>query len=100
VANPPPHDGGPYWTFLKLTTGDGISGYGEACGVPFLPRRACQLVEDGVARHVIGKSPFDIETIWRVVYAPILTKAIHWQDGDIVPPTAPGIGDPVTRAKR
>jgi galactonate dehydratase len=69
VANPPPHHGGPYWIFLKLTTDDGISGYGEVYGVPFSPRRTRELIEDVVERHVVGKSPFDIETIWRIVYS-------------------------------
>ena len=26
VANPPPHHGGPYWVFLKLTTDNGVAG--------------------------------------------------------------------------
>ncbi len=30
VENPPPHHGGLYWIFVKLTTDSGISGYGEA----------------------------------------------------------------------
>ena len=29
VGNPPPHFGGRYWTFLKLTTDSGIEGFGE-----------------------------------------------------------------------
>ena len=29
VGTPPPHHGGTYWIFLKLTTDNGISGYGE-----------------------------------------------------------------------
>ena len=69
VKNPPPHRGGPYWVFLKLTTDDGISGYGEAYGVPFAPSKVRQLIEDVVERHVIGQSPFQIETIWRVIYS-------------------------------
>ena len=35
VANPPPHFGGAYFVFLKLTTDNGIDGYGEVYGVPF-----------------------------------------------------------------
>ena len=37
VANPPPHYGGRYWVFLKLTTDTGLEGYGEAYAVPFHP---------------------------------------------------------------
>ena len=35
VGNPPPHFGGRYWVFVKLTTDSGISGIGEVCSVPF-----------------------------------------------------------------
>ncbi len=68
VANPPPHFGGPFWVFLKLTTDDGISGYGETYGVPFSPTQTCRLIEDIAERHVIGQSPFQIETMWRTIY--------------------------------
>ena len=37
VANPPPHYGGAYFVFLKLTTDDKIEGFGEAYGGPFHP---------------------------------------------------------------
>lgn len=69
VANPPPHYGGTSWIFLKLTTDDGISGYGEVYGVPFGPSKILLLIEDVVERHVIGRSPFQIETIWRLIYS-------------------------------
>ena len=35
VVSPPPHQGGPYFIFLKLTTDDNIEGFGEVYGVPF-----------------------------------------------------------------
>ena len=69
VANPPPHHGGPYWVFVKLTTDNGIEGFGEAYGVPFSPNRVTQLIEDVVARHVIGWDPFKIERLWRNIYS-------------------------------
>lgn len=69
VANPPPHHGGRYWVFLKLTTDNGIHGYGEAYGVPFAPNKVRLLIEDVVQQHVLGRSPFEIETIWRIVYS-------------------------------
>ena len=69
VANPPPHFGGPFWVFVKLTTDDGIDGYGEAYGVPFSPARTRQLIEDVADRLVVGKDPFQIETISRTIYA-------------------------------
>ncbi len=69
VATPPPHRGGLSWVFLKLTTDDGLSGYGEAYGVPFSPQKVCLMIEDVVERYVLGQSPFNIETIWRILYA-------------------------------
>lgn len=69
VENPPPHFGGPFWVFVKLTTDNGISGYGEAYGVPFSPIRIRQLIEDVAERLVIGRSPFQIETITRTIYS-------------------------------
>ena len=69
VATPLPHKGGAYWIFVKLTTDNGICGYGEIYGVPFAPRVVCDMVEDVAARLVIGRSPFEIETIWRLIYS-------------------------------
>ena len=69
VENPPPHHGGPYWVFLKLTTDTGIEGFGEVYGVPFGPHRVTQLIEDIAERYVEGHSPFKIETMWRNVYS-------------------------------
>jgi len=37
VENPPPHFGGPYLVFIKLTTESRIEGFGEAYCVPFHP---------------------------------------------------------------
>jgi 2-dehydro-3-deoxyphosphogalactonate aldolase len=69
VANPPPHRGGPYFVFLKLTTNDNIHGFGEVYGVPFQPAKVAALIEDVVERHVIGRDPFQIEKLWRIVYS-------------------------------
>ncbi len=69
VANPPPHYGGTFWVFLKLTTSDGICGYGEVYGVPFAPRHVEALIQDVAGRYVVGTSPFNIETLWRKIYA-------------------------------
>ena len=69
VANPPPHRGGPYFVFLKLTTDDNVHGFGEVYGVPFGPSKVTQLIEDVVERHVIGWNPFNIEKLWRIVYS-------------------------------
>jgi len=69
VANPPPHHGGPYFIFLKLTTDDNIEGFGEVYGVPFSPHRVTSLIEDTVERHVLGWDPFRTERLWRNIYS-------------------------------
>ena len=69
VGTPPPHEGGLYWVFLKLTTDSGIAGFGEAYSIPFHPRVVAQMIEDVCARQVIGTDPFKIERLWRIVYS-------------------------------
>jgi 2-dehydro-3-deoxyphosphogalactonate aldolase len=69
VANPPPHFGGLYWIFLKLTTDHGITGYGEVYSVPFHPHIVAQMIEDVCARYVVGTDPFKIERLWRIIYS-------------------------------
>jgi galactonate dehydratase len=65
VANPPPHYGGLYWVFVKLTTDGGVAGYGEVYSVPFHPRVVEAMIRDVCERHVIGANPFHIERLWR-----------------------------------
>lgn len=68
VGNPPPHFGGRYWIFLKLTTDSGVVGYGEVYSVPFHPHVVAKMIEDVCARKVIGRDPFKIEQLWRNIY--------------------------------
>ena len=69
VDNPPPHFGGRYWVFLKLTTDNGIVGFGEAYSVPFHPQTVAHMIEDVFERCVAGSDPFKIERLWRIVYS-------------------------------
>ncbi len=69
VGNPPPHFGGRYWTFLKLTTDNGIEGFGEVYAVPFDPHVVARMIEDVFERCVAGSDPFKIERLWRIVYS-------------------------------
>lgn len=68
VGNPPPHFGGRYWIFLKLTTDSGVVGYGEVYSVPFHPHVVAKMIEDVCTRKVIGADPFKIERLWRNIY--------------------------------
>jgi 2-dehydro-3-deoxyphosphogalactonate aldolase len=69
VENPPPHYGGLYWVFLKLTTDNGIEGFGEAYSVPFHPHIVVRMIEDVFERYVRGSDPFKIERLWRIIYS-------------------------------
>jgi 2-dehydro-3-deoxyphosphogalactonate aldolase len=69
VGNPPPHHGGLYFIFLKLTTDSGIEGFGEAYSVPFHPHTVARMIEDVCERCVIGSDPFKIERLWRIIYS-------------------------------
>lgn len=68
VGNPPPHFGGRYFIFVKLTTNSGIIGIGEVYAATFSPHVVAKMIEDVCERHVIGSDPFKIEKLWRNVY--------------------------------
>ena len=68
VGNPPPHFGGRYFVFLKLVTDSGVTGIGEAYCLPFHPRVVEKMLADLCERVIIGRNPFHIEALWRIVY--------------------------------
>jgi len=80
LVDNPPRRGGTKWLFVKLVTDNGIEGFGEVCGAPFNPQVVVKLVESVAERFVIDTDPFQIEIMWRSIYAsgydqhPDLTK--------------------------
>ncbi len=68
VGNPPPHHGGRYFIFVKLTTACGIDGIGEVYAATFGPQTIVAMIADVFARHVEGRNPLRIEALWRSVY--------------------------------
>ena len=74
VGNPPPHFGGQWFVFVKLTTSDNISGIGESYGVPIHPDLVARLLQDVFGRYLEGEDPHDIETLWRRVYSSGFTQ--------------------------
>jgi 2-dehydro-3-deoxyphosphogalactonate aldolase len=68
VGNPPPGWGGRYFTFVKLTTDNGIAGIGECYCATFGPKAMAAMIEDTFGRYVQGMDPFHIEDLWRKVY--------------------------------
>lgn len=69
VGNPPPGIGGRYFIFVKLTTDGGVHGYGEAYNATFDPHLTARMIEDVVARYLVGHDPHDIETFFRRAYS-------------------------------
>ena len=74
VGNPPPHFGGRYFVFVKLTTDGGVSGIGEAYCLPFHPTVVTRMLEDVFGRYLAGEDPHDIEKMWRRVYSAGFTQ--------------------------
>lgn len=68
VGNPPPQAGGRTFLFVRLTTDDGVVGWGEVYGASFSPAVMDAMVRDVFARHLEGQDPFRIETFWRNAY--------------------------------
>lgn len=68
VGNPPPGFGGRYFIFVKLTTNNGIEGYGEIYCATFSPEVIVKMAEDMAARHFVGADPAHIESLFRKVY--------------------------------
>ena len=68
VGNPPPRHGGRYFIFVKLTTDDGIDGIGEAYVATVGPHLVADMLVDVAERHLMGHSPFDVESFWRRAY--------------------------------
>src|SRR5205085_6359090 len=69
------------WLFLKITTDEGLAGWGE----PILEGRAdtVRTAVEEMSGYLIGKDPSPIEDIWQVLYrggfyrgGPILTSAL------------------------
>lgn len=69
VGTPPPHFGGANWVFVKLTTDEGIHGFGESYGSELYFPSAVKLLEDMAEHFVIGSDPFKIERLWKTLYA-------------------------------
>ena len=68
VGNPPPRHGGRYFLFVQLTTDDGSVGVGEAYVATVGPHLVADMLVDVADRHLVGRSPFDVEAFWRRAY--------------------------------
>ncbi|MFN3642639.1 MAG: mandelate racemase/muconate lactonizing enzyme family protein [Gemmobacter sp.] len=74
VAPPPPGWGGRYWIFVKLTTDDGITGWGEVYAASVGPDAMRAVIDDVFSRHMQGESPENIEMMYRRAYSSGFTQ--------------------------
>ena len=69
VGNPPPGFGGRYFIFVKLTTDDGIVGWGEVYAATVGPEAMRAVIADVFARHMAGENPENVELMFRRAYS-------------------------------
>lgn len=69
VGNPPPGFGGRYFIFVKVTTDDGIVGWGEVYAATVGPEAMRAVIADVFARHMAGENPENVELMFRRAYS-------------------------------
>lgn len=74
TAPPAPGWGGRYWILVKLTTDDGIVGWGECYASSVGPHAMRGVIEDVFARHMAGENPENIELMFRRAYSSGFTQ--------------------------
>ena len=75
ITTPPaPGWGGRYWIFVKLTTDDGITGWGECYAASVGPAAMEAVIGDVFARHFQGENPENIELLFRRAYSSGFTQ--------------------------
>lgn len=74
VGNPPPGFGGRYFILVKLTTDDGIVGWGEVFAATVGPAAMRAVIADVFARHMAGERPENVELMFRRVYSSGFTQ--------------------------
>lgn len=74
VGNRPPGWGGRYFIFVKLTTDNGIVGYGEVYAAAVGPDAMCAVIRDVFERHMLGETVENIEMMFRRVYSSGFTQ--------------------------
>ena len=74
TAPPAPGWGGRYWILVKVTTDDGITGWGECYASSVGPDAMTHVIQDVFARHMEGENPENIELMFRRVYSSGFTQ--------------------------
>ena len=71
---PPPGWGGRYWIFVKLTTDNGIVGWGECYASSIGPEAMEVVIKDIFERYFLDESPSNFEKMFRRAYSSGFTQ--------------------------
>ncbi|WP_147125781.1 mandelate racemase/muconate lactonizing enzyme family protein [Shimia ponticola] len=74
TAPPAPGWGGRYWILVKVTTDDGITGWGECYASSIGPEAMRAVIQDVFERHMQGENPANIELMFRRAYSSGFTQ--------------------------
>ncbi|HBN30447.1 MAG TPA: isomerase [Rhodobacteraceae bacterium] len=74
VGTPPPGWGGRYFIFVKVTTDNGIVGWGEVYAAAVGPKAMTAVIEDVFSRHMQGENPENVEMMFRRAYSSGFTQ--------------------------
>lgn len=74
TAPPAPGWGGRYWILVKVTTDDGITGWGECYAASVGPDAMRAVISDVFERHMAGENPENIELMFRRAYSSGFTQ--------------------------
>ncbi|GFE51314.1 isomerase [Roseobacter cerasinus] len=74
TAPPAPGWGGRYWILVKLTTDDGITGWGECYAASVGPGAMQAVIADVFDRHMQSENPENIEKMFRRAYSSGFTQ--------------------------
>ena len=74
TAPPAPGWGGRYWILVKVTTDDGITGWGECYASSVGPDAMAVVIRDVFERHMHGEDPANVEKMFRRAYSSGFTQ--------------------------
>ena len=77
VEVPPPSYGGEYWFFIKLSTDEGVYGWGETATLNVFYRMQKSykiLMEEIFETHLKGENPLDRERLSKVIYTAVTSR--------------------------
>ncbi|MCC1494460.1 mandelate racemase/muconate lactonizing enzyme family protein [Cognatishimia sp. F0-27] len=74
TAPPAPGWGGRYWILVKLTTDDGITGWGECYAASVGPEAMRAVITDVFSRYFMDENPENVERMFRRTYSSGFTQ--------------------------